>query len=227
MVFFLLVVTNAYSKGFEVKNTELQWSVCEPSPLSIIQKLGVTVKNTKTQRLSLFDTTDLRLYSRGVILRLRGVLGDLESTVKVKMGFLNAKISNSSDIKCENDVYRDESKTACALKYNDASYSKLVSKEQVEFLENVAPIGGVNLQNLREFGPHLNTVIKINQHYAGYEVTIDHLKLKSGKELTEISFKVPLEKTNLLFNLFSQELQSKGVKLCAEQTGRAKKILTE
>jgi hypothetical protein len=199
--------TDPMSEGTAgTQGVELKVTVSEQKEQAAAQAFGLDPNTGERRRIFFFDTSDLALFNKGLVLRAREVKGGKDdSTVKIRpvdpetiadrwrllKGFkieadgVGDKLIRSASLSVEQSD--DEIK---AVEHKARAIEKLFSSEQESLLAVKSPIP-VNYASLRVLGPVHALRWSIQHEGLPYRITAEQWTLPDGRDLLEVSIKVP------------------------------------
>ncbi len=211
-------------------NVELQWSVCENDPMSVLHKLNEkdNLDKVKSRVLIYRDQCDFKWLNKSVIWRTYTSPKKESLTLKIKSNGpelfdIDWILKNGGS--CEWDKYRDSSTFSCAIK----SDSDGITDEQSIFLKKTMG-ESVNFSDLQKFGPLKSQKWEgLTDEVLSFEavqLTPTGLKDPSGAGyVMELSTRRPLKDRDDSYIKISQMLNARGIILCPVQAGRTRKLL--
>ncbi|MCM2277258.1 MAG: hypothetical protein NDJ89_04225 [Oligoflexia bacterium] len=145
---FVLLATSAAQAA-----TESHLLICAPNSGTILARLLPRDAEAKARTIHFLETPEARLFSQGIILRVRETEGKSKRSLTLKILGARATPPDSEDAKCEADFYGDTLIRSCSV---DAKVSReeplALSRGQEEFLRLARP--GIALPaKLEALGP--------------------------------------------------------------------------
>jgi len=211
---------------------EIKVTVQDAHVDAALQRYGLTVDNDEERYIYFFDTTDLALFSRGVVARARRVVGDQhDSTVKfrpVTPGEVPDRWRAFEGFKLEADASETGMLKSASLTMpvakglikrvvgGDAAIEKLFTREQEAFL---ASIGGrhVDYASLNVFGPLQSHRWKFDDPACPWTITAELWKRADAARLMELSIKAPVVQAAVAIAGFTAHLAEIGAARDIEQ----------
>jgi hypothetical protein len=200
-------ITTGIAKGLAgTQGIELKVTVSEQMERAAADAFELDPKKGERRRIFFFDTQGLALFKKGVVLRAREIKGGRDdSTVKIRPvdpkqvanrwrrlgGFkieadgVGTRMIRSASLSVEQDS--DEIK-AVAQKLR--SIKKLFSDEQEALVAEMSPVS-VEFVSLKVFGPVDALRWKVKHQGLPYPITAEEWMLPDGRDLLEVSIKVP------------------------------------
>lgn len=206
-----------------IKNTEIQWSICENSVDEILTKLNNKILSSTKRDLSYFDDPSLNLYKHGIQIRKRGTPGNYKLTAKTQYHsaqHIPWEWLGEKKFKCEQDLVGIKNILACSI---DSIFvqNKFLNPDQIELISKHSP--EVDLSLLQEFGPVENTIWELPSENG--ELTLDEVELPNNINIFAISVRTKIQNTFEVKKEIEKLLSAKKIKLCAEQKGKTIQIL--
>ena len=188
------------------QGVELKVTVSEDKEDAAAHAFGLDPASGERRRIFFFDTADLSLFKKGVVLRARDVKGGKDdSTVKIRpvdpqkladrwqrlKGFkieadgVGDKLTRSASLSVEQGD--DEIK---AVESGVRAIEKLFSPDQEQLLADMSPVR-VNFVALQMLGPVHALRWDVNHEGLPYRITAEEWTLDDGRDLLELSIKVP------------------------------------
>jgi len=185
---------------------ELKVTVSEQMERAAADAFELNPKKGERRRIFFFDTEALALFKKGVVLRAREVKGgEDDSTVKIRpvdpktvahkwsrlKGFkieadgVGTRMIRSASLSVEQEG--DEIK---AVAHNLRSIKKLFSDGQEAFLAEMSPVS-IEFDSLKVLGPVDALRWKVKHDGLPYPITAEEWTLPDGRDLLEVSIKVP------------------------------------
>jgi hypothetical protein len=188
------------------QGVELKVTVSEQKEQAAARAFGLDPKEAERRRIFFFDTLDLSLFKKGIVLRAREVKGGADdSTVKIRpvdpakiadqwrrlKGFkieadgVGNKLIRSASLSVEQGD--DEIK---AVEGGLRAIEKLFSPDQESLLAEMSPVR-VKFETLRVLGPVRALRWTVKHEGLPYPITAERWTLPDGQDLLEVSIKVP------------------------------------
>jgi len=188
------------------QGVELKVTVSERKERAAARAFGLDPKEGERRRIFFFDTLDLALFNKGLVLRAREVKnGKDDSTVKIRPvdpqkitdswrrlnGFkieadgVGSKLIRSASLSV--DQRDDEIK---AVESGVRAIHKLFSSEQERLLAEMSRVH-VNFETLRVLGPVRALRWTVEHEGLPYPITAEEWTLPDERDLLEVSIKVP------------------------------------
>jgi hypothetical protein len=224
----------------EVDSVELKLTVPEPAQLSTIRALGLDPLQTQIRQVFFFDTPELALDDRGLVVRARRSQRKGDDTVvklrPVVPSELPAELRNSPNFGVELDASPTTSVVSGSLKgvpskatvlaatRGERPVRKLYSKEQQRLFAEHAP-DGVTLDDLAVLGPIF--VLKLKNSPEGYDRSLvtELWFYPDGSRILELSTKCEPTETFQVAAEARAFLASRGVDLEGEQQTKTRTAL--
>lgn len=215
--FFCATFLLAISPLCESKDhIHLQWSICDRSPSTVRNKLGIHDDEPhKNTPISYYDTKPPTHIQNGLMFRTKTRKGQEISSIKVR--FPEETRDAPVTVKCVWDRYDHGTYFTCE-KQSPLNGSDLWSEEQVQFAERY---GAVIWNRLVAFGPYPNPKWKLRLR--GYNATFDDVAADSF-HLMEIEVKVPRFRSARVYRRVTEYLNSCGITLCSRQEARTMRL---
>ncbi|MFZ0031900.1 MAG: hypothetical protein WAK84_08505 [Candidatus Cybelea sp.] len=230
---FLAAVNGAHS-------VEVKVTVPETSHRSALAALGIDPLEVELRQVYFFDTSDLALNARGLIVRARRVKGKVnDSVVKLRRGDLDGlpnRLRKSPNLVVEVDAMPGGYVCSASMKGTLGTtdvmdvtagrrpINKLFSKEQQAFYTVFAP-HGLELSGLSILGP-IN-VFKLKFRPAGLErkLVVEQWNYPDGSRILELSTKATRDQAIAAALDVRSLLTKVGVNLSDEQRTKTKTAL--
>jgi hypothetical protein len=199
--------TNRMANSTEGTDTvELKVTVSEQKERAANEAFKLDPMEGQQRRIFFFDTEELSLFEKGLLLRAREVKGAADdSTVKIRPidpESIGAKWRRLDRFKLEADGVGDRRIRSASLSVEQGddeiravargqrAIKKLFSEEQEAFLAEMSPVP-VDFGALTVLGPVNALRWKVKQKGLPYDITVEEWTLPSGRDLLEVSIKVP------------------------------------
>jgi len=187
-----------------VDSVELKMTVPDGEIRSTLRAMKLDVLDAQLRQVYFFDTPDLELFNKGIVLRARRIQNsDHDCVVKLRPvvpGNISARWRNSPDLTIEVDVVGGKAICSASLKTTrrparieevldgELPLRQLFRKEQREFLDEHAP-SSIPWDGLVPLGP-IN-VIKLKENPKGFPlpVTAELWLYPDGSAVLELSGK--------------------------------------
>ena len=221
-------------------SAELKLTVPEEHHRSTVAALGMDPLEAQIRQVYFFDTPDLTLNERGVVVRARRVQGRADDSVvklrPVVPGELPADVRESKTMVVEVDAMPGGYVCSASMKGSgsaevrdvvagDQPIRKLFSKAQRRFYEAHAP-EGLGLDDLQILGPIF--VLKLNmkrKEIPGGKLVAELWLYPDGARILELSGKCPPSQMFQVAIESRAYLASQGVDLSGEQQTKTKTAL--
>jgi hypothetical protein len=229
-----------FALGKGADSIELKLTVPESDQRSTVAALGMDPLDAELRQVFFFDTPDLALNKRGVVVRARRIqLKGADSVVKLRPvvpSELPAKLRKSPNLVVEVDAMPGGYVCSASLKASHAnsdvkkvveekrSLRKLFSKEQREFFALHAP-DGIELDDLTRLGPILVLKLKFKPRGYSQKLVAELWNYPDNTRILELSTKCsPSDalKVSLESKAF---LRERGVEITGEQQTKTKTAL--
>jgi hypothetical protein len=188
----------------DVDSVELKLTVPESEHFAAARALGLDALDAEIRQVYFFDTPELGLYSRGVVVRARRVQGkEGDSIVKLRPvvpSELPGKLRNASGFNVEVDAMpgkyvcsgrlreRVTNRQVREVGLGDRPLSSLLSKQQRALLAQHAP-GEVDLEGLSVLGPILVLKLKFEPEGFDRRLVVELWLYPDGSRVLELSTK--------------------------------------
>jgi hypothetical protein len=188
------------------QGVELKVTVAEQQEDAAANAFGLDPKAGERRRIYFFDTNELTLFNKGIVLRARAVKGGTDdSTVKIRPvdpRKLAAKWHELKGFKIEADGVGDKLIRSASLSVDQGddeidqvekkhrAIEKLFSPVQEQLLADMSPIR-VDLGGLRILGPVQALRWTVQHEGLPYRITAEEWTLPNRRDLLEVSIKVP------------------------------------
>ncbi|MGN6429278.1 MAG: adenylate cyclase [Gaiellaceae bacterium] len=224
----------------EVDSVELKLTVPEPAQLSTIRALGLDPLQTQIRQVFFFDTPELALDERGLVVRARRSQRKGDDTVvklrPVVPSELPAELRESPNFGVELDASPTAAVVSGSLKgvpskatvlaatSGERPVRKLFSKEQQRLFAEHAP-EGVTLDDLTVLGPIF--VLKLKDSPEGFDRSLvtELWFYPDGSRILELSTKCEPSETFQVAAESRAFLASRGVDLGGEQQTKTRTAL--
>jgi hypothetical protein len=187
----------------EVGSVELKMTV-PPEQRVALSKLELDLLEGRIREVYFFDTPDLRLFERGVVLRARRTQDAPDDTVvklrPARVNELGAKFRSSPNLKVEMDISKGSYVVSASLKGQRPvgavqrtiggadPLAKLFSKEQRAFFEKYAP-SNIGWDDVVTLGPAYVVVLKHTAPKFRRKLTVEQWHYPGEIPLVEVSTK--------------------------------------
>ncbi|KAI5459143.1 hypothetical protein BGZ63DRAFT_415793 [Mariannaea sp. PMI_226] len=203
MKLYLIFFFNLFSScvlGKTVK-VDLQWSICEPDPQAVLQKLSEdsTREPHKQTPVTYYDTDPPSYAWHGLMFRTKTRRDQELSAIKAHF--------TAPTFLCVWDRYGDDTEFTCQIQSILADREKLWTDEQISFAETFQP---VNWENLIAFGPNHNPKWRVQ--IGDYPGVFDDVQAK-GLHLMELEVKVPKYQGSEAYHEITSYLNHRGIAL--------------
>jgi hypothetical protein len=214
--------------GFD--DVEIKVTISERKEQAAAKAFGLDHMPGQQRHIFFFDTLKLDLFSKGVVLRARKVKdGEDDSTVKIRPvdpKAIDARWRRMSGFKVEADGVDDRLVPAASLTVvqdrqeieavfqGERAIKKLLSSDQETFLSAVSRLTP-DFGMLAVLGPVDAKRWKVQHEGLPFPITAEEWRLPSGKDLLEVSIKVPAAQSAAAAAAFTaflakQELKPEG-----------------
>jgi hypothetical protein len=221
-------------------NVELKLSVPDADRRSTVAALGIDVLDAQIRQVAFFDTPELTLDRRGVVVRVRRVQGKPADTI-VKLrpvipGELPASVRKSPDFSVEVDAMPGGFVCSGAMKSEldavkvkkalagDRPLRKLLSREQKDLFAAHAP-SGPSLDELQMLGPINVLKLKFTPEGFGRRLVAELWYYPNGSRILELSTKCAPDEAIEVAAETKAFLAGKGVDLGAAQQTKTRSAL--
>jgi hypothetical protein len=229
------------SLGKEIK-CNLQWSICDADPQTVLQKLGEdgTREPYKKNPVTYYDTDPPSYSWDGLMFCTKTRRGQELSAVKVCLeprtsdapedlfrneeappveGHFNGTALDSHErFLCVWDRYGNDSSFACQIQSLLAGRTELWTDEQIRFAERCQ---SVIWEDLIGFGPNPNPKWRLN--ILGHKAVFDDVQV-GPFHLMELEVKIIKYKGDEVYEAVSRYLRERGILLCHKQESRTIKL---
>jgi len=221
-------------------SVELKLTIPHGEERVTARALGVDPLDAQLRQVYFFDTPDLTLFNRGLVLRARRIQGDdHDCALKIRPVDPHAiqhDWRRREGFKVEVDVVGD--KSVCSASFTqqqrpgrieavldqETPLRQLFTKNQHAFLEQHAP-ATVDWHALLALGPVLAAKLKFVPKGFGHEATLELWRYPDGSALLELSRKVKPEKARAAREEADRYLASLGLKLGGDQETKTRRAL--
>jgi hypothetical protein len=216
-----------------VPEAELHFSICEPSPERLFEKLGVSPQKNKQRKVSYADTAQQEYWRTGLTIRTRQVVGKkpkTEATVKVKVASISEIESEwfqKSDFKCEYDRYGAALSLSCSLteETNQKSVPEL-SDDQIRFAK---AHGHRNFDTkiLSTYGPAQDTAwkdISVSVGSSALSIDVQRYSFPQGDQILEVSTRAAKGDADEVYAALKKKLAYSKVELCNTQASKTRQF---
>jgi hypothetical protein len=202
-------------------NVEIKITVRDSEIARAERALGLTPVRAERRLVYFFDTRDLALFGRGLLLRARQVQGGAgDSTVKrrpMEASAVPRRTRALAGFKCEEDRVGARRISSCSLTVpqkrgeieavvrGERPVKKLFSQEQERFA------GGPDFGALRAFGPVDARVWKVRPRDFPPGLTAERWSLPGGRVLLEVSTRVTAARADATARRLSEWLRARGI----------------
>jgi hypothetical protein len=189
-----------------VQGVELKVTVSEQKEEAAADAFTLDPKKGERRRIFFFDTSALALFNKGLVLRAREVKGGRDdSTVKIRPvdpQKVADKFLRLTGFKIEADGVGNRMIQSASLSVDQdggeikaveqglRSIKKLFSEDQESFLTDVWD-GDVDFETLKVLGPVNALRWKVEHPGLSHPITAEEWTLPNGRDLLEVSIKVP------------------------------------
>jgi hypothetical protein len=224
------------SLGKQIK-VNLQWSICDTNPQTVLQKLGEDGAREpyKKTPVTYYDTNPPSYFWSGLMFRTKTRRGDELSAVKALFdpgtsdapervsGDKEAHISRTipetpERFLCVSDRYGNDTSFTCQIQSVIAGRKVLWTDEQIRFAERCQ---GIIWEDLVGFGPNPNPKWRLN--IAGHRAVFDDVQA-GPFHLMELEVKVLKPKGDEAYKEISRYLRERGIQLCHKQEPRTLRL---
>ena len=188
------------------QGVELKVTVADKKERAAAEAFDLDPRKGERRRIFFFDTSARNHFEGGLVLRAREVKGGRDdSTVKIRpvdpkkvagkwsrlAGFkIEADGVGSRMIRSASLSVEQSGSEVKAVEQNLRSIKKLFSDEQESFLAEMSR-GAVDFDALKVFGPVSALRWKVEHDGLPYPITAEEWTLPDGRDLLEVSIKVP------------------------------------
>lgn len=185
------------------QNAELQWRVCETSLRTVVNKLRLNTRKTKTRKVYLWDTIDGDLMNSNWTIRARDT--GKKFSYSAKRNFYRPDYHAPKGSECELDMKENAEKVGCSLKIKTKTF--VLPQEFMTTLQSDDSISE-HLTRARFWGPAKSTNIEFEN---GAELELIHFQ---NFYRIEFSIRVPSKTRFKEWEYWDQRLKSQAIKLC-------------
>ncbi len=206
----------------EIKKAEVQFEICEPDAKVVLAKLELPPTSSEYLQMMYYDTPQMDLFRREVVIKLKKSKTKLKSTAKIRDIKLNEipwDYLEGKDYKCERDVYLNLDRISCSLNY-DVDPNNVISKYQFELIKMLR--FDLSKSVIEQLGPVDTVEYKVINN--SLELVVEQSQVRGTVAAIELSTKVPVENFPKVQAELFQFLKNKNVNLCTDQHGKIKKI---
>ena len=205
---------------------ELKVTVSETKERAAAHAFGLDPSRGERRHIYFFDNGRLGLFERGLVLRAREVKGgEDDTTVKVRPvdpGRISARWRGLKGFKLEADGVGDRMIRSASLSAQQRGdeirmaarrlrpVKKLFSDEQEAFLGAMSP-GRIDLDPLVVLGPVDALRWKVEHEGLPFVITAEEWTLPNGRDLLEVSIKVPTAQAPAASAAFDRFLKGLGL----------------
>jgi hypothetical protein len=185
---------------------ELKVTISERNEKAAAEAFKLIPKDGERRSIFFFDTAKLELFKKGVVLRAREVKGGKDdSTVKIRPidpKQITENWSRLNGFKLEADGVGDRMIRSASLSVEQGGdeikavaarlrpIEKLFSDKQEAFLRAMSPLQ-IDFESLTVLGPVDALRWKVNHEGLSHLITAEEWKLPDGRDLLEVSIKIP------------------------------------
>ena len=224
----------------EADTVELKATVPDEGLRSAVQALGMDPLDAQIRQVYFFDTPDLKLYERGLVVRARRVQAKGDDTVvklrPVVPAELPPRLRRSKGFGVEVDAMPGGFVCSASLKgvprkatvrdavVGDAAVRRLFSKEQRELYAELAP-DALALDDLAVLGPIVVFKLKFSPEGYGRKLVVELWNYPDGSRVLEFSTKCDTSETFQVAAETRAFLGTRGIDLTGEQEAKTRKAL--
>jgi hypothetical protein len=235
-LFLAFSLSALFSLGKQIK-VNLQWSICDTDPQTVLQKLGEDSAREPYKRtpVTYYDTNPPLYVWGGLMFRTKTRRGEELSAVKIhfdprisnlpqgsfgdKEAYISRKTSEIPErFLCVWDQYGNDTSFTCQIQSLLAGRKVLWTDEQIRFAERCQSIMWGDLVG---FGPNPNPKWRLN--IAGHRAVFDDVQA-GPFHLMELEVKVLKPKGDEAYNEISRYLRERGIQLCHKQEPRTLRL---
>ena len=217
---------------------EFKATVADRRELAALNQLGLAVEDGEPRQVWFFETSDLALAGRGVVLRARRIGADkVDSTVKLRPVLperVARKWRDEKGFKIEADIVGErmvvsasftvqrDGKALAALAAGGGSIDKMFSGEQEDFLDAMAP---VNFGTLRALGPVDVRRWEWRPDDLEHALCVEFWRVAGGPDLVELSIKADPDDARAAHAAFNDFLRRRDIPLDTTQATKTRAVL--
>ena len=211
-------------EGVEIQRAELQFALCQSTPVEIVDALGARVVERESRQAYYLETDQRDLQANGVVIRYRQTKRQIKSSVKKAFELVSqipSTIGTNYGADCEVDAYLSRAKIGCSVKEKPAELGDLTDSQR-RFLKLIGVSADV-ASRARIFGPVRHEALELAIGRDSFSLDVIHIP--GGAVLSELSIRVPLADALGAQSRVVETLRQSGLVLCESQLGVTKKIL--
>lgn len=212
-----------------VKETELQWVVCESTAAKFFNKINIAPEAPKLRDVYYTETPELDIYNHGAVIRTRVSKGEnkkiktaakvnYEKEIQVPWNFLSDK-----EYKCEKDQYSSKEKIGCSLYSHPSDLKNVDSLEQQEFIQRESGFQQWDKSSL--LGPAQSSEWSWQEESLNLPLVLEKVQVSKYYFNLELSVRVDVDKSKKTFDRIQNWLVAHQVNLCPVQKGRTGELL--
>jgi hypothetical protein len=210
-VFIVIALLPGFS-GLADEQATLEWSICDSSPESVLQKLAVSDADpSKSVEATYYDSNPPTYVQQGIEFRTKLKKNENESLVKIRLPGGPASATAGDD--CQWERYGSNEVYACQAQSDADQGETPWSPDQTAFASRYA---SVNWNSLVAFGPYANPKWLVN--IAGQNGVFDSVETPVA-HLMELEIQIPQTSEDVVYSSVTDALNQAGVELCVVQEG--------
>jgi hypothetical protein len=240
LVAMLLLNISNINKATAAEYTEVHVDLCHSDEQDLLSKLDLSFEKRVFRNIAYFDTKNLNLFNSNLILRIRSSAEEHSLTVKIrnlKREQVDSKWLNSSDFKCESDLYFNKNTSSCSLSLNltstmiddvfigKTSIGSALPSSAVELIHDYIDLS-FPIDQAQIAGPSSTYYWSwINSEFSK-KLSLEIWTL-GEKKIQEISTRVPVELADSGYKKLAAFLSEKGIAICDtdQQESKTKEAL--
>jgi hypothetical protein len=222
-LFVLLYLVTLSSCWPKIKDqVSLQWSICDLDPHAVLTKLGAVDRNPdKLDPITYYDTRPPVYVPHGLMFRTKIRGGREISVVKVQLAMPESHMRHHAKL-CRWDRYGNETTFVCK-RQAPLHGTQLWNTKQRHLAEEFQ--SDITWEKLVGYGPYLNPKWK-KLRVEGYEAVLDDVAVQS-LHLMELEVKVHRVEEDRVYQAVTENLNARGVVLCARQESKTMRLFRE
>jgi hypothetical protein len=225
----VIAATEEIDEKNRVRETELQWVVCEPTAAKLLKKVNADPESPKLRDVYYTETQNLDIYNHGAVIRTRVSKGEnkkiktaakvnYEKEVQVPWRYLSDK-----EYKCEKDQYASKEKIGCSLYSHPSDLTNVDSIDQQEFIQRESGFQQWDKSVL--LGPAQSYEWSWQDESLNLALVLEKVQVSKYYFNLELSVRVDINKSKQTFDRIQNWLVAHQVNLCPVQKGRTGELL--